>query len=238
MQGRPPFKTVLAVPLHCQGCVNSVEKALSVIEGTINVECHLDSQLVEVEGTAAPSIISKVLAGIGKDCILRGSGTPNSAAVCILETHAPNVKDPIRGLVRLVQVGEKFTIADLSLKGLSPGVYQASIRQSGDISKGAASTGGVWEAGERDRGKLGQVDVDETGSGGILFDSAIDIWEIIGRSLVVSRKTDDFQPDDDTTLVGVIARSAGVWENDKVVCSCSGKTVWEERTEQIGKGMI
>ena len=29
-------------------------------------------------------------------------------------------------------------------------------------------------------------------------------------------------------LAGVIARSAGAWTNDKTVCSCSGKTQWQE----------
>lgn len=47
-----------------------------------------------------------------------------------------------------------------------------------------------------------------------------------------------FEAEDADTLVGVVARSAGVWENDKTVCSCSGKTVWEEREEQKGKGML
>ncbi len=28
---------------------------------------------------------------------------------------------------------------------------------------------------------------------------------------------------------GVIARSAGLFENMKKICSCSGKTLWEER---------
>ena len=61
---------------------------------------------------------------------------------------------------------------------------------------------------------------------------------MIGRSIVVSRKTEQFDKEDPDTLVGVIARSAGVWDNDKTVCSCSGKTVWEERTEQTSKGML
>ncbi|KAF3907346.1 hypothetical protein AA313_de0200257 [Arthrobotrys entomopaga] len=91
---------------------------------------------------------------------------------------------------------------------------------------------------ELSRGRLGQIEVDQTGSGGILLDSAIEIWELIGRSMVVSQRTENFEQHDEMTLVGVIARSAGVWENDKVVCSCSGKTVWEERTEQTSKGML
>ena len=29
-------------------------------------------------------------------------------------------------------------------------------------------------------------------------------------------------------IAGIIARSAGAFENMKKVCSCSGKTLWEE----------
>ena len=47
-----------------------------------------------------------------------------------------------------------------------------------------------------------------------------------------------FKQEDPDTLVGVIARSAGVWDNDKTVCSCSGKSVWQERAELLGKGMV
>ncbi|KAK2072327.1 hypothetical protein P8C59_006686 [Phyllachora maydis] len=35
--------------------------------------------------------------------------------------------------------------------------------------------------------------------------------------------------------VGVIARSAGMWDNDKTVCSCTGKTLWEERKDEVKK---
>ncbi|KAK6346442.1 copper chaperone [Orbilia blumenaviensis] len=241
MMERPPFKTLFAVPLHCDGCVKNVKNALSQIEGILNVDCHLEQQLVEVEGTTAPSKISASLQAIGKDCILRGSGDTNGAAVCILETHAPNVGNPVRGLARLVQVGPEFTIVDISLKGLAPGTYQASIRQNGDISRGAASTGIVWEEdmkGAEARGRLGQIEVNSEGSGGMILDVSIAIWELIGRSMVLSSSTGSLQQYDEATIVGVIARSAGIWENDKVVCSCSGKTVWEERVEQTGKGML
>ena len=30
---------------------------------------------------------------------------------------------------------------------------------------------------------------------------------------------------------GIIARSAGLFENEKRVCACTGKTLWEEREE-------
>jgi copper chaperone for superoxide dismutase len=43
---------------------------------------------------------------------------------------------------------------------------------------------------------------------------------------------------DENTLTGVIARSAGTWENDKTICSCTGKTLWEERKEEVNRGML
>lgn len=86
---------------------------------------------------------------------------------------------------------------------------------------------------------LGSVEVNQDGVGAAFLDRPVQIWELIGRSVVVSREKDGrFATDDADTLVGVIARSAGVWENEKTVCSCSGKTVWEERKEAVEKGVL
>lgn len=168
-----------------------------------------------------------------------------AAAVCILETHSTSVSDYVRGLVRIVQVAPEVTLFDLSIRGLSPGTYRASVRESGDISRGPESVGGIWDmfrakkAKNTARGILGTVEVSKSGTGSVFIDRPIHIWELIGRSIVVCKdETASLSSQDPDTLVGVIARSAGVWDNDKTVCSCSGKTVWEERREQTGKGMI
>lgn len=168
------------------------------------------------------------------------------AAVCILETHNTTVAEKVRGLSRMVQVSKNQTLVDLTINGLSPGRYWATVRETGDISEGAGSTGRIWEAlkakvlgREEPRGVFGTVDVNEKGKGNVLLDQPLAVWEMIGRSMVVSKSKDGpFKKDDPDTLVGVIARSAGVWDNDKTVCSCSGKTVWEERQEQVSKGML
>lgn len=148
----------------------------------------------------------------------------------------------------MVQVAPRMTIIDLSVRGLSPGQYHVTIRETGDISRGPRSTGNVWDAPrtQKDktppRGVLGTVEVLRNGVGTIFLDRPIHIWEMIGRSIVVSRRkaelSEKFDENDPDTLVGVIARSAGVWDNDKTVCSCSGKTVWEERKEQVDRGML
>jgi copper chaperone for superoxide dismutase len=167
------------------------------------------------------------------------------AAVCILESHASHVENKVRGLVRMVQVAPNLTIVDLSIKGLSPGTYHATVRETGDISQGPESTGSIWEAlkakkeGTPCRGIFGTVEVGKGGVGTVFLDKPIQIWEMIGRSIVVARQRDGkFDRNDADTLVGVIARSAGVWDNDKTVCSCSGKTVWQERHDQVDRGML
>jgi copper chaperone for superoxide dismutase len=165
------------------------------------------------------------------------------AAVCILETHDQTVSDKVRGLVRMVQVSPSLTLFDLTIRGLQEGKYWASIREAGDISNGAISTGGLWkgEDAAKPKGVLGAVTVGKNGMGSVFLDKPIKIWEMIGRGLVVSRQHEGdqkFEKNDENTLVGVIARSAGVWDNDKTVCSCSGKTLWQERKDEVSKGML
>jgi copper chaperone for superoxide dismutase len=151
----------------------------------------------------------------------------------------------VRGLVRMVQVASNLTIVDLTIRGLSPGTYHATVRENGDISEGPESTGSIWEALKAKkeqtpcRSVFGTVEVGKGGIGSVFLDKPIQIWEMIGRSIVVARQQDGkFDKNDADTLVGVIARSAGVWDNDKTVCSCSGKTVWQERQEQVDRGML
>lgn len=153
----------------------------------------------------------------------------------------------------MVEVGKGTTIIDLTIKGLSEGTYNVTVRECGDIHLGAESTGSIWgwlkAKGEGKKvqdakGYWGTVDIAKNGIGSAFLTRPIQVLEMFGKSIVVSKKIaegeNDLQGsrDDPDTLVGVVARSAGVWDNDKTVCSCSGKTVWEERSEQLGKGML
>ncbi|MCJ1250929.1 copper chaperone [Trapelia coarctata] len=267
-----PFQTTFAVPMHCGSCVKDVEGAIRELDGITAIEASLPTQTLTVTGTAAPSSIVSAIQSTGRDAILRGSGTSDSAAVSILETHSPaSSASPVRGLARLVQVSPTHTLIDLTLRGLSPGTYVASVQQTGDISRGAESTGGIWrgEAPEYnasespgvgttngaesedkvEKGFLGEIVVDGNGVGSAFLQKKVRIWEVIGRGMVVALRVGEGSVERDEgmqrrdgeegeVVVGVIARSAGVWDNDKTVCSCSGKTVWEERGEQVGRGML
>jgi copper chaperone for superoxide dismutase len=96
----------------------------------------------------------------------------------------------------MVEVAPSMTIVDLSIRGLSPGTYHATVRESGDISEGPESTGAVWEAlqakkeGKPCRGIFGTVEVGKGGVGAVFLDKPIHIWEMIGRSIVVAKQQD------------------------------------------------
>lgn len=96
----------------------------------------------------------------------------------------------------MVEVAPSMTIVDLSIRGLSPGTYHATVRENGDISEGPESTGGIWEAlsakneGKACRGIFGTVVVGKGGVGSVFLDRPIQIWEMIGRSIVVAKQQD------------------------------------------------
>ncbi|KAJ4260573.1 copper chaperone [Fusarium torreyae] len=242
------FETLFAVPLSCDGCVKAVSDSLYKLDGINNVEGNLKDQLISVKGTAAPSAIVEAIQATGRDAILRGSGASDSAAVSILETFEDPVdgwyEEPsrdVRGLARMVQVSSGRTLVDLTIRGVSPGNYRASIRAYGDLKNGATSTGPVWSGEDKKpRGDLGVVEVGEDGRGATFIDHGFQIWEVIGHAMVLTRQEEKAEPlkNDKNTVVGIIARSAGMWDNDKTVCSCTGKTLWEERKDEVQKGML
>ncbi|KAL9129356.1 MAG: hypothetical protein Q9217_002156 [Psora testacea] len=242
----PSYEATFSVPITCDSCVNDINGALKKLPGIQETSFSIPSKLVTTKGTEPPSNIISAIQATGRAAILRGSGSANSAAVCILEI--PPSKEvlngpqpsPVRGVARLIEVGEKLTMLDMTLTGLPSGRYRASVRQSGDISDGAKSMGTVFTGLEGDKnGEIGELLVDKQGRGGLVGEIGWRVWEMVGRGVVVERVGGEKETEDEERIVvGVIARSAGVWENEKVVCGCSGKTVWEERAEMVGRGML
>ena len=60
--------------MECQDCIDSVSKVLSSIPGINDFKVSLERQSVLVEGSIAPSKITKALRETGRAAILRGSG--------------------------------------------------------------------------------------------------------------------------------------------------------------------
>ncbi|CAJ0838162.1 649_t:CDS:2 [Entrophospora sp. SA101] len=222
-----PFKTEYAVEMTCESCVKTINNVLKNIPGIDNFDIDLQEQKVIVEGTDT-----------GKTVIVRGQGTINGS-------HAGAAP---RGLARLVQIDNDICLIDITVQGLTPGYHGIHIHELGDISNGPLSTGDHYNPENVEHGDinighigdLGNIYVDESGWGDLVVESRrIKVWEIIGRSIVISHGKDDEGKGNDKQskidgnsgqglIAGIIARSAGAFENTKKVCSCSGKTLWEE----------
>lgn len=230
-----PFETVYNTSMTCESCVKSVTDSIMKNDGVEKVQCDLATQTVSVIASVAPSKIIEAIQQTGRDAIIRGVGTPNSAAVCILEdfTRQLNSEDSqnereVYGLARIVKMKEDESFVDLTLTGMKPkGSYFASIRSSGDLSNGALSTGPSLYT-------LPEIKCDEDGKCTQFTSIPFGIDQLIGRSMSVSTSIKDVFLD---SMVGVIARSAGAWENDKYVCSCTGKNIWQERTDAKHRGI-
>lgn len=74
-------------------------------------------------------------------------------------------------------------------------------------------------------GDLGTLEVDEKGKAFFSgFKEQLRVADLIGRSIVVYDTEDKSDPG---LAAAVIARSAGVGENYKKLCTCDGTTIWE-----------
>lgn len=238
------FVTIFQTPLHCNTCIKNVDDALKGVSGVKNVDVDLQAQRIAVKGSAPPSAIVKALSNIGKDAIIRGSGKPDSAAVCILESfQSQDLDKPVKGLARIVEVAHDQVVVDLTVNGVKRGIYFPLIRSTGDLSRGPLSTGSIlrklaqFEACEVDKTELkcGHQESAELFAGHSFISANFSVKDLIGRSMVLSTSEDQVNQHD---ICGVIARSAGAWENEKVVCSCSGKDLWQERQDAVRKGMV
>ncbi|KAG1459696.1 hypothetical protein G6F56_006104 [Rhizopus delemar] len=249
------FKTEFAVEMTCQSCVNSVTKVLENTSGVSSFDVDLSEKKVVVVGTAPPSVVSRALKETGRTVIVRGQGVADDqghsgAAVCIFDCYG---SDPLAtlpkgkaGLARFVQVDEETCLIDLTVEGLSPGKHGVHIHEAGDISNGWKSTGGHFNPTDVSHGDLhhghigdlGNIEVDENGWGDLILESTrVKVWDVIGRSIVITEKEDDFGSNEGGVglLCGIIARSAGAFENTKLVCACNGNTLWEEARLQDKK---
>ncbi|KAI9202440.1 superoxide dismutase [Polychytrium aggregatum] len=223
------FKSEFAVNMTCSSCADSVRSTLSGIDGIDKIDIQLPEKRVMVEGAVPPSTIFRALKATGLATVLRGQGSTGSAnigaAVCIFETFQGAkgwAQFNNKGLARLQQVDEQTCLIDVAVDGLQEGHWTAAVHTLGDISKGIESTGPEFA-------ELGSFEVGPSGRGDLVAEtSKLKVWDVIGRSIVLSH-----QPTSGTRIpliAGIIARSAGIFENAKRVCSCSGRTLWEETT--------
>ncbi|CAM8880563.1 unnamed protein product [Rhodiola kirilowii] len=224
----PELMTEFMVDMSCENCVKAVRNKLQTLEGVKNVEVDLSNQVVRVLGTLPVKTLSEALEETGRKARLIGQGIPDEFLVsaAVSEFKGPN----IFGVVRIAQLSMELARIEATFSGLSPGKHGWSINEYGDLTRGAASTGKIYnptseETAEEVLGDLGTLNVDEKGEA--FFSDVkkmLRVVDLIGRSIVVYETEDKSVPG---IAAAVIARSAGVGENYKKLCSCDGTTIWE-----------
>ncbi|XP_069821347.1 copper chaperone for superoxide dismutase-like isoform X1 [Dendropsophus ebraccatus] len=247
---RDSCKLEFAVQMTCEKCVRAVRSSLQGVMGIQNVDVSLDTEAVVVETTLPASEVQELLESTGRRAVLKGMGSVRSqnlgAAVAMMAGMGS-----VQGVVRFLQVSEDTCIIDGTVDGLSPGLHAIHINEFGDISLGCERCGGHYNPegnthgspGQEDShvGDLGNISATDEGRATFRFDSnRVKVWDIIGRSLVVDEGEDDLGlgshhlskvtgNSGKGLAFGIIARSAGLFENAKQICSCDGITIWEER---------
>lgn len=169
----------------------------------------------------------------------------------------------INGVVRFSKEFDDTTrgcVVDGIIDGLTPGLHGIHIYECGDITRGSASLGNHYnprntrhgspenDINERHAGDLGNIEADANGRAKFRFeDKVITVLEIFGRSVAVTENADDFGCGSneqsridgntgDRIAYGIIARSAGIYENFKKICLCDGVTLWDERDKPLAGG--
>nr|XP_056708767.1 copper chaperone for superoxide dismutase [Euleptes europaea] len=244
-----------AVQMSCQNCVEAVQAALQEVPGIQVLDVNLDSQSVLLETSLQTEKVHSLLESTGRKAVLKGMGgtTPqpfDSAAVAMISGPGS-----VQGVVRFLQVSQKKCLIDGTVDGLEPGLHGLHVHEFGDITGSCESCGdhfnpdGECHGGPQDlhrhAGDLGNILAAADGRASFrMEDNRLKVYDIIGRSLVVDAGEDDLgrgsHPDSKVTgnsgkrmACGIIARTAGLFQNPKKICTCDGVTLWDERKRPI-----
>lgn len=223
----PELMTEFMVDMSCEGCVKAVKNKLSTVDGVKEVEVDLSNQVVRILGSTPVKTMADALEQTGRKARLIGQGNAEDFLVsaAVSEFKGPD----IFGVVRMAQVNMELARIEANFSGLSPGKHAWSINEFGDLTKGATSTGNVFNPTNQNTkevlGDLGTLEAQENGEA---FFSGVKpmlrVVDLIGRSIALYGSEDR---SDSGIAAAVIARSAGVGENYKKLCTCDGTTIWE-----------
>lgn len=146
----------------------------------------------------------------------------------------------VMGVVRLSQLNDGYCFVDGALDGLN----YYSNKQGHKLSLAVHEFGDLEADDFKSIGKpLIHIDNQLLGSSDKLQTVSVrktvpncNVAELIGRSIAVSRLSDNASPKSgeqgEVLSAGVIARASTILENPKQFCSCSGRTLWEERIDK------
>ncbi|XP_034532959.1 copper chaperone for superoxide dismutase-like [Notolabrus celidotus] len=253
MDSQRPTKLEFAVQMTCESCAGKIRAALEGRPGVQSFSIDVSKEEVLVESALTSAEVQALIESTGRRAVLKGIGGSErdlGSAVAMLEGVGNIV-----GVVRFLQLSEERCLIDGTVDGLEPGPHGLHVHTLGDLTQDCLSCGehfnpfGTQHGGpgdsERHVGDLGNIVAGPDGRASFrLEDSQLKVWDVIGRSLVVDAGEDDLGQgghalsrqtgnSGERLACGIIARSAGLFQNPKQICACDGVTLWEERDRPI-----
>ena len=154
-------------------------------------------------------LIGIFLALTGCERMQNQVGVPSTpSAKQAIATIAPTNDSGVTGMAVFTQNGDQITLT-IDIQNASPGIHGVHIHENGDCSApdGTSAGGhwnptnvahGKWGEGEFHLGDIGNITVDEDGTGSI--ELTTDLWEIgtgsdvdvVGKGIIVHADADDF----------------------------------------------
>ncbi|KAJ7307478.1 hypothetical protein JRQ81_009499 [Phrynocephalus forsythii] len=254
-EGGARCRLEFAVQMTCQNCVEAVQASLQGIPGLRVLDIQLDSQTVLLETSLASQKVQDLLEGTGRKAVLKGMGSAVPASLGSAAVAIVSGLGLVQGVVRFLQVNPETCLIEGTVDGLEPGPHGLHVHEFGDISNSCVSCGdhfnpeGECHGGPQDdhrhAGDLGNIVAAADGRASFrIEDCRLKVPDIIGRSLVIDAGEDDLGRGShplskvtgnsgDRVACGIIARSAGLFENPKKICTCDGVTMWEERERPL-----
>lgn len=250
-------KLEFAVQMSSLLCADKILEQLNqngISKSDINIS--FENGTVTVNTDQPSSVILDSIEKIGFKAVLKGYGSAKhdmnlGAAVAMLGGTTGYSHVGINGVVRFVQINENECLVDGTIDGLTPGNHGFHVYECGDLSNGCENVGnhlnlkqtihGSQNDDHRHTGDLGNITANKEGRAVFYFkDKLINVSNLIGRSVAVTEHEDDCGKTKTNTseldgnsgkkiACGIIARSSGLFENDKKICACDGVTLWEER---------
>ncbi|XP_026330580.1 copper chaperone for superoxide dismutase [Hyposmocoma kahamanoa] len=238
-------------------CVEKTINKLKSVDG-VKQACFKEGAIVVETTLPSSQVLDLVTSASGKRAVLQGFGDTQSAVAMI--SSGSCCHGGLVGVIRFQQSPQGL-IADGTIDGLPCGSHGLHVHASGDLSDGCKRIGEHYNPNNcchgsptdppssRHAGDLGNIVADNTGRATFkICDEVLKVWDIIGRSIAVTERPDDLGRGDNPQSkidgnsgrpigCGIIARSAGVFENPKRICACDGVVVWDEKGRPLaGKG--
>lgn len=166
--------------------------------------------------------------------VVKGFGDFASAVAELQNTSAIATSngqtDHVVGVMRVSQLSDGHCLFDGLLDGFErrrgPQRYSVAVHEFGDLSEPANGSVGKPIA------EIDRIDSTDDGRASVRqILEKCDVSSMIGRSIAVTKHGDN--PKDMMVIsAGVLARASVIEGNRKQICTCSGKTLWDERIDK------